>query len=60
MKLRITIDMNNAALESTEGEGIARILRFVAIDARLGHLPTVSRKLIDSKGNAVGTLEVEK
>lgn len=59
MKLKIEIEMDNAAFESGNGAEAARILRFLA--SRINDLdlnPSFGWKLTDFNGNRVGKAEV--
>lgn len=63
MKLRIEIDMDNAAFEGANGREAARILRQFAdsIEDRdlSGEIRAINRLLSDSNGNACGIAVTE-
>ncbi len=60
MKLKITIDMDNAAFEPCNGRESARILERLAEIIRGMHFPAPETfpPLRDENGNAVGTVKV--
>lgn len=61
MKLKIEIEMDNAAFEESSGDECARILQVVAQDCKRGHiLPEFERVLRDVNGNTVGKAKVTR
>lgn len=61
MKLTVTINMDNAAFEPTNGIEVARILRYLAEICDNQNLPPTMALLIrDVNGNAVGAIKVKK
>lgn len=55
MKLRLTIDMDNAAFDDNEGAEAARILRTAAEGVEFG---CIRSALIDINGNVVGKFSI--
>jgi len=61
MKLRVTIELDNAAFEPGPGQEVARILRGLADWSEdQGLLAGESIKLLDINGNHVGKVEVAR
>ena len=59
MKAILTIEMDNAAFEPSNGQELGRILEDLA--RRVGYsalLPTDSYRAVDANGNTVGRLEI--
>lgn len=59
MKLRIEIELNNAAFEPVTDE-VTRILKEYAATVEGGSPLTLNRSLQDVNGNRVGTAKVSK
>lgn len=61
MKLKITIDMDNAAFhDQPSGCEVARILRYIANDCEGQDMERGAVGLRDINGNSVGTLQVTR
>lgn len=62
MKLKITIEMDNAAFEENNGTEAARILRTFADEIDGGNYPVsgIIKPLRDVNGNQVGTAKVTR